>query len=142
MAPFSSDGPVPPVPRPLWQHVFATGAVTGLATLLVPQAPALVLLVAVGLVAGTLLAFQRRGIGRLMTVGVGAALGGTLLPLPSLIDVIRSRTAADAWMGLERPAGAMTAIDLLRFDTGSLVIGPLGFFLAGGAAMALLCVGG
>jgi hypothetical protein len=138
MAPFSSDGPAPPVPRPLWQHVVATGAVTGLATLLVPQAPALVLLVALGLVAGTLLAFQRRGIGRLVAVSVGAALVGTVLHLPALIDVIRSRTAADAWMGLERPAGAMTAIDLLRFDTGSLGIGPLGFCLAGAAALPLV----
>jgi hypothetical protein len=138
VAPFSSDGPVPPAPRPLWQHVVATGAVTGMAALLVPQAPALVLLVALGLVAGTLLAFQRRGIGRLVTVSVGAALAGTLLHLPALIDVIRSRTAAEAWMGLERPAGALTAIDLLRFDTGSLGIAPLGFCLAGAAALPLL----
>ena len=138
VAPFSADGPVPPVPRPLWQHVIATGAVTGLAALLVPQAPALVLLVALALVAGTLLAFQRRGIGRLVTVSVGAALVGTLLHLPALIDVIRSRTAADAWMGLERPAGALTALDLLRFDTGSLGIAPLGFCLAGAAALPLL----
>jgi GT2 family glycosyltransferase len=138
VAPFSSDGPVPPTPRPLWQHVVATGAVTGIAALLVPQAPALVLLVALALVAGTLLAFQRRGIGRLVTVSVGAALVGTLLHLPALIDVIRSRTAADAWMGLERPAGALTAIDMLRFDTGSLGIAPLGFCLAGAAALPLL----
>jgi hypothetical protein len=138
VAPFSSEGPVPPAPRPLWQHVVATGAVTGMAALLVPQAPALVLLVALGLVAGTLLAFQRRGIGRLVTVSVGAALVGTLLHLPALIDVIRSRTAAGAWMGLERPAGALTAIDLLRFDTGSVGIAPLGFCLAGAAALPLV----
>jgi GT2 family glycosyltransferase len=138
VAPFSADGPVPPSPRPLWQHVVATGAVTGLAAVLVPQAPALVLLVALALAAGTLLAFQRRGIGRLVTVSVGAALVGTLLHLPALIDVIRSRTAADAWMGLERPSGALTALDLLRFDTGSLGIAPLGFCLAGAAALPLL----
>jgi GT2 family glycosyltransferase len=138
VAPFSADGPVPPVARPLWQHVVATGAVTGLAAVLVPQAPALVLLVALALVAGTLLAFQRRGIGRLLTVSVGAALVATLLHLPALIDVIRSRTAADAWMGLDRPAGALTALDLLRLDTGSLGIAPLGFCLAGAAALPLL----
>jgi hypothetical protein len=138
VAPFSADGPVPPAPRPLWQHVVATGAVTGLAALLVPQAPALVLLVALGLVAGTLLAFQRRGIGRLVTASLGAALVGTLLHLPALIDLIRSRTAADAWMGIGRPAGALTALDLLRFDTGSLGMAPLGFCLAGAAALPLL----
>jgi hypothetical protein len=71
-------------------------------------------------------------------VSVGAALVGTLLHLPALIDVIRSRTAADAWMGLERPRGALTALDLLRFDTGSLGIAPLGFCLAGAAALPLL----
>jgi GT2 family glycosyltransferase len=138
VSPFSSDVPASPAARPLWQHVVAAGAVTGLATLLVPQAPALVLLIALGLVAGTLLAFQRRGIGRLVTVSVGAALVATLLHLPALVDVIRSRTAADAWMGLERPAGTLTAIDLLRFDTGSLGVGPLGFCLAGAAALPLL----
>ncbi len=138
MAPYSPDGPVPAVPRPLWQHVVATGAVTGVAALLVPQAAALLLLVALGLVAGTLLAFQRGGIGRLVTVSVGAALLATLLHLPALVDVIRSRTAADAWMGLERPAGALTALDLLRFDTGHLGIAPLGFCLAGAAALPLL----
>jgi GT2 family glycosyltransferase len=138
VAPFSADGPVAPVARPLWQHVVATGAVTGLAAVLVPQAPALVLLVALALVAGTLLAFQRRGIGRLVTVSVGAALVATLLHLPALIDVIRSRTAADAWMGLDRPAGALTGLDLLRLDTGSMGIAPLGFCLAGAAALPLL----
>src|SRR4029450_8220886 len=39
MAPFSSDGPVPPVPRPLWQHVGGTGAVTGLPTPLLRAPP-------------------------------------------------------------------------------------------------------
>jgi GT2 family glycosyltransferase len=138
VAPFSSDGPVPPAPRPLWQHAVATGAVTGIAGLLVPQAPVLVLLVALALVVGTLLAFERRGIGRLVAVSVGAALVGTLLHLPALVDLIRSRTAADAWMGVERPAGVLTAVDLLRFDTGSLGIAPLGFCLAGAAALPLL----
>jgi GT2 family glycosyltransferase len=138
VAPFSSDGPVPPAPRPLWQHAVATGAVTGIAALLVPQAPVLVLLVALALVVGTLLAFERRGIGRLVAVSVGAALVGTLLHLPALVDLIRSRTAADAWMGVERPAGVLTAVDLLRFDTGSLGIAPLGFCLAGAAALPLL----
>jgi GT2 family glycosyltransferase len=138
LAPFSSDGPVPAVPRPLWQDVVATGAVTGLAGLLVPQAPAMLLLMAAALVAGTLLAFQRRGIGRLVAVSAGAALVATLLHLPALVDVLRSRTAADAWIGLARPVGALTALDLLRFDTGSPGIGPLAFCLAGAAALPLL----
>jgi GT2 family glycosyltransferase len=138
VAPFSPDGPVPAAPRPLWQHVVATGTVTALATLLVPQAPGLLLLMAGALVVGTLMAFQRRGIGRLLVVSVGAALVAGLLHLPTLVDVLRSRTAADAWMGLERPAGALTALDLLRFDTGPLGIAPLGFCLAGAAALPLL----
>jgi GT2 family glycosyltransferase len=138
VAPFSPDGPVPVAPRPLWQHVVATGAVTGLAGLLVPQAAALLLLVGLGLMLGTLFALQGRGIGRLAAVSVGAALVAALLHLPALVDVLRSRTAADAWMGLERPAGALTALDLLRFDTGPLAIAPLGFCLAGAAALPLL----
>ncbi|MGH9230002.1 MAG: glycosyltransferase, partial [Acidimicrobiales bacterium] len=137
-APFSPDGPVPAVPRPLWQHVVATGTVTGLAGLFVPQAPALVLLVGAALAAGTLFAYQRRGIARLVAVSLGAAVMATLLHLPALVDVLRSRTAVDAWLGLERPPGALTALDLLRFDTGPLGIAPLGFCLAGAAALPLL----
>jgi len=139
VVPFSPDGPLPTVRRPLWQHMVATGMVTGLAGLLVPQAPALLLLVAAALVVGTLLAFERRGIGRLVAVSVGAALVAMFLHLPALVDVLRSRTAADAWMGLERPVGAMTALDLLRFDTGPIGIArPLGFCLAGAAVLPLL----
>ncbi|MGH9287704.1 MAG: glycosyltransferase [Acidimicrobiales bacterium] len=138
VAPFSPDGPLPIPRRRLWQHVVATGAVTALAGLLLPQAPALLLLVAAALVVGTLLAFQRRGIGRLVAVSAGAALTATLLHLPALVDVVRSRTAADAWMGLERPVGALTALDLLRFDTGPLGIAPLGFCLVGAALLPLV----
>jgi GT2 family glycosyltransferase len=138
VTPFSPDGPVPAAARPLWQHVVATGAATGLAAVLVAQAPALLVLMALALAAGTLLAFQRRGIGRLVTVAVGASLVAALLHLPALVDVIRSRTAADAWLGLERPPGDLTALDLLRFDTGPLAIAPLGFCLVGAAALPLL----
>jgi GT2 family glycosyltransferase len=138
VTPFSADGPVPAPPRPLWQQAVAAGAVTGMAGLLVPQAPALLLLMALGLVAGTLLAFRWRGVGRLVAVSLGATLVAALLHLPALVDLLRSRTAADAWMGLERPTGALTALDLLRLDTGPLGIAPLGLCLAGAAGLPLL----
>jgi GT2 family glycosyltransferase len=124
--------------RPLWQNTVAAGLVTGVAGLLVPQAPALALLVGAALVIGGVLAFQGRGIGRLVTASLGAALVAALLHLPALIDVVRSRTAAEAWLGLDRPAGALDALDLLRFDTGPLGIAPLGYCLAGAAALPLL----
>ena len=136
--PFSPDGPLPTTKRPLWQHMIATGAMTALAGLVVPQAPALLLLVAVALTVGTLLAFELRGIGRLLAVSLGAAVVAALLHLPALVDIARSRTAAEAWLGLEHPTGATTALDLLRLDTGPLGIAPLGFCLAGAAALPLL----
>ena len=138
VAPFSPDGPVPTPPRPLWQDAVAAGAVTGIAGLIVPQAPALLLVMALGLAAGTLLAFRWRGVGRMLAVSLGATLVAVLLHLPALVDVLRSRMAADAWMGLDRPAGALTALDLLRLDTGPLGIPALGFCLAGAAALPLL----
>ncbi len=136
--PFSPDGPLPTVRRPLWQEAVATGTVTALAAVLFPQAPALLLLVGGALALGTLSAFEHRGTGRMLAVSVGAALVAALLHLPALVDLLRSRAAADAWMGLERPAGALSALDLLRFDTGPIGITPLGFCLAGAAALPLL----
>jgi hypothetical protein len=74
----------------------------------------------------------------MLAVSLGATLVAVLLHVPALVDLVRSRAAAEAWMGLDRPAGALTALDLLRLDTGPLGIAPLGFCLAGAAALPLL----
>ena len=138
VAPFSVDGPDPVAPRRLWQHVVAAGTVTAVGGLLVPQAPALLLAMGAALVVGTLLAFQARGIGRLVAVSLGGAAVAAGLHLPTVVDILRSRTAAEAWLGLDRLPGSLSAADLLRFDTGPVGTSELGYLLAGAAALPLL----
>jgi GT2 family glycosyltransferase len=138
VAPFSVDGPDPVAPRRLWQHVVAAGTVTAVGGLLVPQAPALLLAMGAALVVGTLLAFQARGIGRLVAVSLGGAAVAAGLHLPTVVDILRSRTAAEAWLGLDRLPGSLSAADLLRFDTGPVGIAEVGYLLAGAAALPLL----
>jgi GT2 family glycosyltransferase len=138
VAPFSVDGPDPIARRRLWQHVVAAGTVTAVGGLLVPQAPALLVAMGAALIVGTLLAFQVRGIGRLLAVSLGGAAVAAGLHLPAVVDLVRSRTAAEAWMGLDRLPGSLSAADLLRFDTGPVGMPELGYLLAGAAALPLL----
>ncbi|MGH9111929.1 MAG: hypothetical protein ACRDZN_06480, partial [Acidimicrobiales bacterium] len=138
VTPFSVGGPDPVAPRRLGQHVAAAGTVTAVGGLLVPQAPALLVLMGAALLVGTLLAFEARGIRRLAAVALGGAAVAALLHLPAVVDLARSRTAVEAWLGLDRLPGNLSAADLLRFDTGPVGIAPLGYLLAGAAALPLL----
>jgi hypothetical protein len=137
--PAEESAALPGVTRqPLWRHVVATGAVTGLAALLVPQAPALLLGLGSALVVGSLLAWRVRGIGRIVVAAAGGAVLGALLHLPVALDVAGSRAATEAWLGGERPPSDLGAFDVLRFQVGDLGDAPLGFALAGVAVLPLL----
>lgn len=124
--------------HPVRRHVVATGAVTGLTAVLVPQAPALALGTGVALVVGSLLAWQLRGIGRIVVATVGGAVLGALLHLPVALDVAGSRAATEAWLGGERPPSDLGALEVLRFQVGEVGDAPLGYALAGAAVLPLL----
>jgi GT2 family glycosyltransferase len=122
----------------LWKHVVVTGAVTAVTGLLVPQAPLLVVLMGLGLVAGSLLVGEVRGSGRLLVAAVGGAVASTVLLLPTTLDVVSTRSAVSAWLGADREAAGLPATDLLTFHTGPADLSPVLFALLGAAAMPVL----
>jgi GT2 family glycosyltransferase len=122
----------------LWKHVVVTGAVTALAGLIVPQAPALLVLMGVGLVAGSLFAGEARGIGRLAVATAGGAAVAALLLLPTTIDVVSSPGGVDAWLGADRVPEGLSALDLLALRTGPMALAGVAFALLAAAAAPLL----
>ena len=122
----------------MWKHVVATGAVTALVGLFVPQAPLLLVLTAVGLVLGSLLAGEVRGTGRLAVAAAGGAAVAAVLLLPTTLDVVGTPGALEAWLGSDdRPAG-LTAVDVLTLHTGPAELWLAVLGLLGAAAVPLL----
>jgi GT2 family glycosyltransferase len=126
------------VPHRLWKHVVATGAVTGLAGILVPQAPLLLLLVGLGLAVGSLCAGEVRGVGRVLVAAVGGAVVAAVLLLPTTVDVLASGRVGEAWLGADRSAEGLHAADILGFDTGDIGIAGVAFAVLVAAAAPLL----
>jgi GT2 family glycosyltransferase len=122
----------------LWKHVVVTGAVTAAAGLLVPQAPLLVALAGVGLVAGSLLVGEARGTVRVLAAALGGAVVSAVLLFPTTLDVVASRTAVEAWLGADRDAVGLPAADLLTLHTGPADLSPALYALLGAAAMPVL----
>jgi GT2 family glycosyltransferase len=137
LAPFGPPGG-DRAPRRLGHQVVAAGAVTALAGLVVPQAPALLLVMGAALILGTLAGLEVRGVLPLAAMAAGGAVVAALLLLPTTLDVLGSRAAFDAWLG---PAGGprgMSALDVAGLATGEAALRPASFALAGAALVPLL----
>ena len=138
-APFRpADAPMVVTAHPLRRHVLAVGATTAAIGLVVPVAPLLVLVLGAALALGSLLALRTAGVGRLAVAAVGGAGLALLLHLPTTLDMVRSGDRVGAWLGIERPSGVWSALDLLRFETGPFGSSPVGFALLVAAAAPLL----
>jgi GT2 family glycosyltransferase len=131
-------GPGAPAPRSARQHVVAVGAATALVGLLVPTAPLMLALVAVGLLLGSVLAADVAGVGRLLAVALGGVVVALTLHLPTTLDLVQAPDRVGAWLGVEDAGTGLAALDLVRFDTGALGAAPLGFALAVAAVLPLL----
>ncbi|HEY7071482.1 MAG TPA: glycosyltransferase [Acidimicrobiales bacterium] len=108
-------------------QVVATGAVTALVGLLVPQAPVLLLVMGAALALGTLLGLEGRGIVPLLATAAGGAVVAGLLLLPTTLDVLGSQAAFRAWLG-----GPTVA------EAGDTAFGPAVALVAGAALVPLL----
>ncbi len=126
------------MPHRLWKHVVATGAVTALGGLLVPQAPLLLLLMGLGLAVGTFCAGEVRGVGRMLVATVGGAVVSAALLLPTTLDAIDSGRAVDTWLGPERSAEGVPAVDILGLRTGVVGISGVAFAVLAAAAVPLV----
>lgn len=124
--------------RSLVTEVVATGLVTALAALVVPQAPLLLVLIGAGLAAGGLLALEVRGLGRLVVATVGGVAVAAVLQLPTTLDLADSAVARRAWLGAGRLPEGLSALDVLGLRTGPTAKGALGLAVLGAAAVPLL----
>lgn len=122
----------------LWKHAVVTGAVTALAGLIVPQAPLLLVLMGAALAAGSLLAGEVRGIGRLVVTTVGGAVVAVVLHLPTALDVVSTPAAREAWLGPARPPAGLSALDVIALRTGPTAQAGVAFAVLGAAALPLL----
>jgi GT2 family glycosyltransferase len=108
-------------------QVVATGAVTALVGLLVPQAPVLLLVMGAALALGTLLALEVRGIVPMLATAAGGAVVAGLLLLPTTLAVLGSPAAFRVWLG-----GPTVA------EAGDTAFGPAVALVAGAALVPLL----
>jgi GT2 family glycosyltransferase len=119
-------------------HVVATGAVTALAGVVVPQAPGMLVLTGAGLVLGSLLAGQVRGTLRLALATAGGAAVAGLLLLPTTVDVVSGPGRVEAWLGADRVPDGRAALDLLALRTGPTALAGVVLALLAAAAVPLL----
>ncbi|HLM65685.1 MAG TPA: glycosyltransferase family 2 protein [Acidimicrobiales bacterium] len=131
-------GSCAPAPWSARQHVVAVGAATALVGLLVPAAPVLLGVVAVGLLLGSVLAADTAGVRRLLAVALGGLVVALALHLPTTLGLLQAPGRIGAWLGVDHRGDGLAALDLLRFDTGALGAAPLGFALVVAAVLPLL----
>ncbi|HEY6532614.1 MAG TPA: glycosyltransferase family 2 protein [Acidimicrobiales bacterium] len=122
--------------RPLVHRVLAVGAIAGLGAVIEPSVVGLVVLCALALVVGGVLAGQLAGAGRVLVVGVGGAVVAVVLQLPWSLSVSDGWTAV---VGVSSMNGFPADLgDLLRFGTGPFGTGPMSWALLVTAALSLL----
>ncbi|MGE3620124.1 MAG: glycosyltransferase [Acidimicrobiia bacterium] len=145
LAPFGSTGGVPGPsvrPGPLHRDVLAVGLVTALVGALLPAALVVTVALALALVLGSLLVFSTAGDGRLLVAGLGGAAVAAVLHVPWTFDFVGPDATLAGFLGVERTTGTFGLDALLRFDTGALGAGPLGYALLAAAALPLLIARG
>ena len=103
----------------LIRAVFVTGLTAGLSALFVPAAAGLPMMVAAGLVCGSLLVGRPGGILRLVVATGLAMLVAACVALPLVVDLIVADPSWDVIAdGRDGSAGSVSLADLLRFAVG------------------------
>jgi GT2 family glycosyltransferase len=101
-------------------HALVLGVMTALFAMLVPAAPAVVLLLAGALAIGSLLAFEVAGALRVAAVAVGGVLVAGVLHLPWSLAAVGWGEPGDRsplWWGLDTTGGGIRPLDLLGLST-------------------------
>ena len=145
MAPFGpTGGDVGPGVRPTrWIHlVLALGFVTALAGSVAPVVVAVVLLLGAGLALGGVIGVNPRGGLRLLGTAVVGAVIAVVLHLPWALDFLLPGSTLESFTGGSNGIETSDLSALLRFDTGPLGGGPIGWCFLVAAALPLLIARG
>jgi GT2 family glycosyltransferase len=132
-------GPAGSGPRPRLRHqALGVGVVLALVATLAPAVIAIVVVLALALALGSLLALTARGDLRMLGAALGGALVAAVLHLPWSLDFVLPGSTLAGFLGPERGEGLLDLGELLRFQTGPLGSGPLGWAVLVAAALPLL----
>ncbi len=142
VAPFGSVGgrAGPGVYQPSWpREVLGLGLLLGALVAFVPLAAGIVVLLAVLLVVGSVLAGWPSGAGRLIAIALGATAVAGVLNIAWLLDAVADG-ARWSWVVGTRPEGGagLSLADSLRLQSGSLGSAPLGWAMPIAALVPLL----
>jgi hypothetical protein len=131
--------PFEPANRSTAIEVIALAALTAVASAFAPMVAVVVLVVAAALVGGSLLAGRVAGSWRAAGIALGAVAGAVLLLFPWSADfLLPGRQWAALAGAAPAPAGALSFGDVLRFHTGPVSGGVLGYALLVAAAFPLV----
>jgi GT2 family glycosyltransferase len=115
------------------------GLVVGLSAAFVPFTVAIVGICAIGILAGSFVAVDGRGMGRLLLTTLTGTIVGLALNLPWTADFFGPDTTWAGFGGSRSiQPGTLSVSQLLRFDTGPLDSGLLGWGLLAAAALPLV----
>jgi hypothetical protein len=114
------------------------GLATGLACLFLPLAVALMAVAAVGLAAGCLLTGHVPAAVRVLGASVVATVVAVVLQIPWSLDFLGAGTDWAALGGVHEGAGELTVSDILRFASGPVGNGIVGFAVLVVAAVPVL----
>lgn len=125
--------------RPLGSQIIGLGFGVAIAGVIAPNVFVVVVIVAVGIIVGSLLTFRVAGIPRVAAAAIGGLVVAALLHVPWLIGFAHQ---GSSWMAL---AGGRAAIGgtssftrILRFESGPFGAAPLGWAFLVAAALPLL----
>ncbi len=110
--------------RNLGTDLLLTGLVVAAAVALSPTVAVGVLVLVVGLVAGSLLAGSVAGLYRLAVVAAGAAVVAAVVHLPLVVDLLGGRPVGSLAAPVTWPRGSLGAGSVFRLDTGSPAADP------------------
>ncbi|MGH9189453.1 MAG: glycosyltransferase [Acidimicrobiales bacterium] len=123
---------------PKWLDPLVLGLITAVVAMLAPAIGAALLLAAVGLVVGAIVVGQADGALRVLGVTAAALVVAAVLLLPWSFDLLRPGGFTTV-TGVARATGRATELgQLLRFQTGPMGAGPLGWALLVVAALPLV----
>ena len=123
---------------PVLLDALSLGVVTALLAILVPAAPIVLLIMAVALALGSVLAFETQGIVRSARAAAGGALVAVALHLPWSWDLLRSWRDVAWGARTGGSAGSVDPLDVVRRGAGMSGAGALAWALLPAAAAVLL----